>query len=79
MAVLAPIAGRLSDRYNPRLIASVGMALTTIGLFFFVFLNANTNYGFIIAGLIMLGAGFGFSHPQTPMQLWDLLRRDFMA
>ncbi len=66
MAVLAPIAGRLSDRYNPRLIASVGMALTTIGLFFFVFLNANTNYGFIIAGLIMLGAGFGlFSSPNT--------------
>ena len=66
MAVLAPIAGRLSDRYNPRLIASVGMALTTIGLMFFVFLNANTSYEFIIAGLIILGAGFGlFSSPNT--------------
>ena len=66
MAILAPIAGRLSDRYNPRLIASVGMALTTIGLLFFVFLNANTSYEFIIAGLIILGAGFGlFSSPNT--------------
>ncbi len=66
MAVLAPIAGRLSDRYNPRLIASIGMALTTIGLLLFVFLNANTSYEFIIAGLIILGAGFGlFSSPNT--------------
>ncbi|MGB9980581.1 MFS transporter [Methanobacterium sp.] len=66
MAILAPIAGRLSDRYNPRLIASIGMAFTTIGLLFFVFLNANTSYEFIIAGLIILGAGFGlFSSPNT--------------
>lgn len=66
MAVLAPIAGRLSDRYNPRLIASAGMALTTIGLLFFVFLNANTSYEFIITALIILGAGFGlFSSPNT--------------
>ncbi len=66
MAILAPIAGRLSDKYNPRLIASLGMALTTIGLLLFVFLNANTSYEFIIAGLIILGAGFGlFSSPNT--------------
>lgn len=66
MAVLAPIAGRLSDKYNPRLIASLGMALTTIGLLLFVFLNANTSYEFIIAGLVILGAGFGlFSSPNT--------------
>ncbi len=66
MAVLAPIAGRLSDKYNPRLIASLGMAITTVGLLFFVFINANTSYEFIIAGLIILGAGFGlFSSPNT--------------
>ncbi len=66
MAALAPIAGRLSDRYNPRLIASVGMAFTTVGLLFFVFINANTSYEFIIAGLILLGVGFGlFSSPNT--------------
>ena len=66
MAVLAPIAGRLSDKYNPRLIASLGMAFTTVGLLLFVFLNENTSYEFIIAGLVILGAGFGlFSSPNT--------------
>ncbi len=66
MAVLAPIAGRLSDRYNPRLIASIGMVFTTVGLLLFVFLTANTSLEFIIAGLILLGIGFGlFSSPNT--------------
>jgi EmrB/QacA subfamily drug resistance transporter len=78
MVVLAPIAGRLSDKYNPRLIASVGMAITTIGLLFFVSLNANTNYGFIIAGLIILGAGFGlFSSPNTNAVMGSVEKRFF--
>jgi EmrB/QacA subfamily drug resistance transporter len=76
MAVLAPIAGKLSDKYNPRIIASIGMALTTVGLLFFVFLNANTSYEFIIAGLIILGAGFGlFSSPNTNAIMGSVERR----
>jgi EmrB/QacA subfamily drug resistance transporter len=76
MAVLAPVAGRLSDKYNPRIIASIGMAITTVGLLFFVFLNANTSYEFIIAGLIILGAGFGlFSSPNTNAIMGAVERR----
>ena len=33
MAVFSPLAGRLSDRIEPRIIASFGMALTCVGLF----------------------------------------------
>lgn len=66
MAILAPIAGKLSDKYNPRLIASIGMAFTTLGLLFFAFINADTSFEFIIACLILLGVGFGlFSSPNT--------------
>jgi len=76
MAVLAPIAGKLSDKYNPRVIASIGMALTTAGLLFFVFLNANTSYEFIIIGLLVLGAGFGlFSSPNTNAIMGSVERR----
>jgi MFS family permease len=32
MAVLSPLAGRLSDRIEPRVLASLGMAVTTAGL-----------------------------------------------
>ena len=33
MAIVSPIAGRLSDRIEPQIVASAGMALTALGLF----------------------------------------------
>jgi EmrB/QacA subfamily drug resistance transporter len=66
MAIFSPLAGRLSDRIEPRIVASVGMALTTIGLTPFVFLNEGTPLGFIVASLVLLGFGFAlFSSPNT--------------
>lgn len=76
MAILAPIAGRLSDKYEPRIIATIGMALTTFGLFIFSFLNSNTDIWFIIIGLVVLGAGFGlFSSPNTNAIMGSVERR----
>lgn len=64
MALFSPMAGKLSDRVEPALIASLGMALTTVGLFLFVFLSGNTSLAYVIAGLIILGLGFAlFSSP----------------
>ncbi len=65
-AIFSPYAGQLSDRVSPQLLASAGMALTTIGLGLLVFLNQQTPVGFIVASLIVLGAGFAlFSSPNT--------------
>ena len=64
MAVFSPLAGRLSDRIEPRLIASTGMLITVIGLIFFVFLGPNTSKVMIILVLAFLGFGFAlFSSP----------------
>ena len=41
-AIFSPLAGKLSDRIEPRLIASAGMTLTTVGLIIFIFLNEKT-------------------------------------
>jgi EmrB/QacA subfamily drug resistance transporter len=66
MAFTAPIAGRLSDKFSPGLIASIGMAITTISLFFLIFLSATTSFAYIIVVLIILGMGLGlFSSPNT--------------
>ncbi|MBM3331689.1 MFS transporter [candidate division WOR-3 bacterium] len=63
-AAISPLAGRLSDRVEPRIVASVGMGLTVVGLVFFVFLGSRTPLGLVVAGLVLLGAGFGlFSSP----------------
>jgi MFS family permease len=65
-AVFSPFAGRLSDRIEPRIIASIGMTLSFVGLSLFTFLNENSTLEFIVANLILLGFGFAlFSSPNT--------------
>jgi len=66
MSVFSPFAGRLSDRIEPGIVASLGMALTSFGLLLFVFINNNTSLTFIVTGLILLGFGFAlFSSPNA--------------
>jgi EmrB/QacA subfamily drug resistance transporter len=65
-AFFSPYAGRLSDRTEPRIVASIGMALTAMGLFLFIFLDEKTTLGFVVGSLILLGFGFAlFSSPNT--------------
>jgi MFS family permease len=64
MASFSPLAGRLSDRVEPRIIASAGMAFTALGLLLMTFLDEKTSPGFIIFSLVLLGFGFAlFSSP----------------
>jgi EmrB/QacA subfamily drug resistance transporter len=65
-AIFSPLAGRLSDKVAPRLLASSGMALTTLGLLLLRFLSQDTQIVFILTSLIVLGFGFAlFSSPNT--------------
>lgn len=65
-AIFSPIAGRISDKIEPRLVASVGMAFTVIGLILLIFITAGTPLLYIVLSLILLGFGFGlFSSPNT--------------
>lgn len=59
-AILSPVAGRISDKIEPRLVASIGMATTCIGLFSFIFVTSATPIWQIVIGLIFVGTGFGF-------------------
>ncbi|MCX8032500.1 MAG: MFS transporter [Thermoleophilia bacterium] len=59
-AAFSPAAGRLTDRVQPRLVATGGMTLCTIGLIAFAFLSANTPYWYIITTLCILGLGYAF-------------------
>ena len=63
MAILSPIAGTLSDKHEPRLVASFGMALTTAGIFCCSFFDAGTPLPLIAAACIIIGIGFGFFSP----------------
>ncbi len=66
MALFSPIAGKLSDRIEPRILASFGIGLTVIGLILLATMNSNTSDVTLITALIITGAGFGlFSSPNT--------------
>ena len=65
-AIFSPLTGRLSDRVEPRLMASAGMVLNTVGLTLFIFLNEGTSLKLIIGNLILIGFGFAlFVSPNT--------------
>jgi MFS family permease len=66
MAVLSPFTGRLSDRVEPRVVASWGMGLTTLGLFILAFISRSTPVWLITLNLALLGTGFAlFSSPNS--------------
>ena len=66
MALLSPLAGKLSDKYNPGIIASYGMGLTATGLIMLCFVNEISPIYLIICLLIIMGVGFAlFSSPNS--------------
>ena len=78
MALLSPLAGRLSDRIEPRLVASAGMALTSAGLATFLLLGPGTAIAAVVAELMLVGLGFAlFSSPNTNAVMSAVERRDY--
>lgn len=66
MAALSPVMGALSDRIQPAVLASLGMGLTALGLFFFVFLTTQTPLWHVVVNLAFIGFGFSlFAAPNT--------------
>lgn len=66
MALFASLAGKLSDRIEPRYVASAGMAVTTLALGLLIFLDAETKLIYIVSNLMVLGTGLAFfSTPNT--------------
>jgi EmrB/QacA subfamily drug resistance transporter len=65
-AAFSPLSGRLSDRIEPRIVASAGMGLTVAGLIVFSFLHSGTALPLIVGDLCLLGLGFAlFSSPNA--------------
>ncbi len=66
MAILSPFTGSLSDRLEPRMLSSIGMGLLSAGIIMLIFVDAATPLGYIIASMLVMGAGFGlFTSPNT--------------
>lgn len=76
MAVVASFSGRLSDRKNPRILAAVGMGISSVGLLILSFIGMETSITYILVGLTVLGIGFGlFSSPNTNVVMGSVDRK----
>jgi DHA2 family multidrug resistance protein-like MFS transporter len=64
VVVVAPIAGRLSDRYSAGLLGGLGLGILTAGLLLMLTLPADP--GFVAVAWRMMVCGIGFGLFQTP-------------
>ncbi len=66
MTLFSPVAGRLSDTIEPRIVSSVGMAIICAGLALLALVGKETSVVLVIVYLLLLGFGFAlFSSPNT--------------
>lgn len=76
--VCSPVAGRLSDRTDPSLLASSGMAVSSLCLLSLAFVGETTSTGIIVLVLAALGIGLGlFSAPNTTVIMGSVERHDY--
>ena len=78
MVIMSPFAGKLSDRFDPGKLASLGMAIITVGLLIFTFITKHTSLHVIILGLAVIGIGIGiFSAPNTHAIMGSVKKKYF--
>ncbi|OGS57038.1 MAG: MFS transporter [Euryarchaeota archaeon RBG_19FT_COMBO_56_21] len=78
MAVFSPLAGKLSDMKEPRLIASSGMAICTAGLVMLSLFTESTEIWVVVVVLAILGFGFAlFSSPNTNAIMGCVQKRQY--
>lgn len=66
MTLLSPLAGKLSDKIEPRILSSAGMIISSLGLFMLFFLSPSTDILHLVLILLFMGVGFAFfSSPNT--------------
>jgi len=78
MVLFSPLAGRHSDRVEPRILASSGMGIIAVGLILLAGLGAGTPAAFIVGVLLVLGFGFAlFSSPNTNAVMGAVDKRSY--
>ena len=63
MAGLAPLAGRFSARFGPRLPILVGLGGSTVGIFWMSLAPDHATYASLAGGLALIGLGMGLASP----------------
>ncbi|MDA8425353.1 MAG: MFS transporter [Treponema sp.] len=66
MMLSAPVSGLLSDRHGSRVLSTVGLGLSAVGLLGFTWIKADTSLAEIVLWQVLMGLGSGiFNSPNT--------------
>lgn len=78
MAVFSPLAGRLSDRFEPKHLATMGMAISACGLILLSNLQIESTLNYLIFALVTTGLGFSlFSSPNVNAIMSSVEKRSY--
>ncbi len=55
--LIAPLAGRFTDRIGPRPLMTTGLGLVAVSLLWQSFLSPTSSYGFLVPGFVLMGIG----------------------
>ncbi|MGL4485336.1 MAG: MFS transporter, partial [Anaerovoracaceae bacterium] len=78
MALISPIAGKKSDKINPFLLATIGMAIISVAIILFVFISENTGIELVLVAVVLAGIGYGiFSSPNTNAVMSRVKKEDY--
>lgn len=78
MALFSPLAGGLSDKIEPRFVATAGMILNTIGLGLLFFLTDSIDISYVAISLVIIGLGFAlFSSPNNNAIMGSVEQKDY--
>ncbi len=79
MAAASQVGGRLSDRFNPRLPAVIGGAISLLGVILLIPLNSGWHMAGVAARLAVIGLGFGFFISPSSVAVMAATSRDHVG
>lgn len=77
--ILSPIAGRLTDKFGARLIATVGMAVTALGSGLLILIDSSMSLEFLLLNLCLLGFGTAFFNGPNQYAIMSSVEKKFLG
>jgi EmrB/QacA subfamily drug resistance transporter len=76
--IASPLSGRMADRFEPRRVAIMGLAVIVVGVFLYATLDEQASLVWIVVVLCLLGAGIGLFIPANEKAAFSTVpRRDY--
>lgn len=64
-SLASPLGGKLSDKYSPEIMISIGMLFSSISIFYLASISVTTSLYYISFWFLLLGFGIGLSNPSS--------------